>query len=363
MDMFLTFIAFIIVLGILVFVHELGHFLTAKLFKVKVLEFALGFPPRVFSFKKNETKYSIGLIPFGGYVKMLGEDETSTDPRAYNNQTAGKRFIIGIAGVVMNILLAWIILTAGFINGMTPMATPSSEVPGQSVKPQIFIVEVVKDSPAEKAGLTAGDIIIKGTVDSNETTFSSAESVSEFTTTNSGKEATFSLKRSEQTLEKKIILSSDKSESLGVGIINQSIVKVTWYKAPVVALRETYNIISITFDFIRNFFTKLFSTGKLSDQVGGPVAIYSLSGQAARSGAVVFIQFIAMLSINLALLNILPFPALDGGRALFVLLEKIFGKRIVKEDVENIIHTIGFLLLIALAIAVTYKDVVRLIAK
>lgn len=361
--MLLTIIAFLVVLGILVFVHELGHFLAAKWSKIKVLEFAIGFPPRILSFKKGETQYTIGALPFGGYVKMLGEDESSKDPRAFNNQSAGKRFLVGIAGVLMNVVLAWLILTILFSVGTTPIVTPSNQIGGEKIESQIFIAQIQKDSPADKASLAAGDQLVSGRSQEENVQFDSTEQVSQFTSKNINKEVVFVVKREGKTLEKPVVIGDDKSAPLGVSIVDQAKVRVAWYQAPYVALVETGRIIQVTFEFLGNFFKTLFVSGKVSDEVGGPVAIFNLSGVAARAGAVVLFQFIAMLSINLALINILPFPALDGGRLLFIILEKIAGKKVVKEEIEGIIHTVGFALLILLILAVTYKDILRLIQK
>lgn len=356
--MLLTLASFIVVLGILILVHEFGHFITAKLAGVKVLEFSIGFPPRILSFKKKETKYTVGLLPLGGYVQMLGEDSVSKDPRAYNNQTPGKRALIGIAGVVMNLILAWVVLTICFIAGTTPIAMPSSQISGGvEVKPQIFVAEVVSGSAADKAGIKIGDQII-GT---DTQTFNNMQAVTDFTKQNAGKAVQLKIKENNNVGLKTVQLGSGSESQLGVGILDQGIVKVVWYRAPLVALRESYEIIKYTFSFLGSFMKQLFTTASISDQVGGPVAIYSLSGVAARSGIIVFLQFIAMLSLNLALINILPFPALDGSRVFFIILEKIYGKRIVKEEVEAIIHTVGFALLIMLILAVTYKDIARLV--
>jgi regulator of sigma E protease len=361
--MVLTIIAFVVCLGVLILVHELGHFLAAKAFKVKVEEFSIGFPPRIATFKRGETKYSIGLLIFGGYVKMLGEEETSKDPRAFNNQTAGKRFIISIAGVVMNFILAWILITTGFIVGMTPMATPSEEIPGQIVKSQIYIVETLPDSAAAKAGLKAGDEIVSFKINDQETALDSLDSVSAFTAAHLGETVLIKIKRDSKELDQSVTLSANAEAPLGVSIFNQGIVKVAWYKAPYVGLKETCSLVGMTFDFLGSFVKQLFTSGKVSDQVGGPVAIFSMSGAAARAGIIVFIQFVAMLSINLALVNILPFPALDGARALLLVFEKIFKKRVLAENVENIVHFVGFAILIILILLISFRDVVRLFDK
>lgn len=360
--MFLTIIAFIFVIGILITVHEVGHFVAAKLSGIKVEEFSIGFPPRIMSFKRGETHYTIGALPLGGYVKMLGEDSLSKDPRAYGNQTPGKRFIVSIAGVLMNFVLAWLLLIIGFTAGMTPIATPSDRIPGGiAVKSQIYVVEVQKDSPASSAGLAAGDELVSGSANGETVIFKSPSDVSNFTKKNLNQEVLFNIKRQAETINKTIKISSNEEAPLGVGIQDQAVIRVPFYKAPYVALREIYAITAVMVSFLGSFFSQLFEAGKISDQVGGPVAIFNLSGAAARAGWMALLQFITMLSINLGLINILPFPALDGSRALFIVLEKIFGKKVLKENVENMVHTIGFFLLIALIIAITYKDIVRLI--
>ncbi len=362
--MLITILAFVFVLGLLILVHELGHFLAAKAAGVKVEEFSIGFPPRIFSFKRGETKYSVGALIFGGYVKMLGEDTESASPRAFNQQTPGKRFAISVAGVLMNFALAWIILSIGFMAGMTPPVTPSDQVKfGTAVKGQVYLAEIMSGSAAEKGDLKIGDQVLKLSSGSDIVDPTSLAQVSEFTGRNSGKEIAVKINRNNSVIEKTIKLSDDKSAPLGVAIINQSIVRVPWYLAPYVALLEFWGIVKVIFIFLGGFFTQLFHTATLSDQVGGPIAIFSLSGNAARAGAQALFQFIAMLSINLGLINILPIPALDGGRALFIILEKIFGKRIVKENIENIIHNVGFALLMLLVLAVTVKDVIKLFHK
>jgi regulator of sigma E protease len=358
----LTIIAFIFVIGILITVHEVGHFLATKASGIKVEEFAIGFPPRIFSFKKKETNYTIGALPFGGYVKMLGEDSYSKDPRAFNNQTPSKRFFVSVAGVMMNFLLAWLLLVVGFSAGMTPIATPSNEIPGRKIKSQIFIAEVQKDSSADKAGLKPGDELIKGTSPSGKTIeFKSINEVSSFTKDNINNEVKLEIKRDNEELGKTVLISNNKEAPLGVGIQDQAVVRVPFYQAPYIAIKEAYKITVLMLSFLGGFISQLFQQGRISDQVGGPVAIFNLSGAAARAGWIALLQFITMLSLNLGLINILPFPALDGSRALFVFLEKIFGKRVIKENVEGLIHTIGFVLLIGLIIAITYKDIIRLI--
>lgn len=361
--MILSIVAFIFVLGILVIVHEAGHFFMAKLSGVKVEEFAIGFPPRIISFKRHETRYTIGLLPLGGYVKMLGEEEVSKDPRSFGKQKPGKRFLISIAGVVMNLVLAWIILSVGFAVGMSSLVSDPSSIPGKTISSKVLITDITKDSPAQTIGLEPGDFIKSASVDGVEYQFGTINAFDQFSADNFGKNISLIIDRDGNLITKTVQMSKNKDEALGVSISDQTIVKVAWYMAPVIALRETFYIVKATFVFFQDFFHQLFVARTVSSDVGGPVAIYVFTGMAAKAGWMVLWQFIALLSVNLAFINILPFPALDGGRAVFIVLEKIFRKRIVKEEIENIIHVVGLATLLILVLLVTYRDILRYIIK
>ncbi|MFA4996063.1 MAG: site-2 protease family protein [Patescibacteria group bacterium] len=361
--MILTIVVFLLVIGVLILVHEFGHFIMAKKVGVKVEEFAIGFPPRLFSKKKGETEYSINAIPLGGYVKMLGELEHSKDKRAFENQTPGKRFSIAVAGVVMNLILAWVILTIGFAAGMSPIVSSPDAIPGKKLSSEIIFADVSPNSSAEKAGILSGDVAISATSSGELVEFSSLDQFDKYNSDHKNQVVKYQIKRDGNTIEKEAALSDDSDSQLGVAIIEKAVIRVPWYKAPYVALHETYEIVKLTFEFFGSFVSKLFSTGTVEEGVGGPVAIYVYTGMAVKAGAMVLLQFVALLSINLAVINILPFPALDGGRLVFILLEKIFKKRVVKEKVENTIHLVGYALLILLIVAITYRDIANLFHK
>lgn len=361
--MILTIVVFLIVIGLLVIVHEFGHFVIAKKTGVKVLEFAIGFPPRIFSKKRGETEYSINVVPLGGYVKMLGELEHSKDKRAFENQKPSVRFWISIAGVIMNIVLAWVLLTIGFAVGMSPIVSDPASIPGKKLSSEIILAGIEKDSPAEKAGIEDGDVALSATSDGTLTSFSTLDQFDQYNADHKNKTVIYSLKRNNEIVSKEAKLSDDSDSQLGVSIIEKVEIRVPWYKAPVVALRETYRIAHLTFEFLGTFIKNLFIHGQIEKEVGGPVAIYTYTGLALEAGFMVLLQFVALLSINLALINIMPFPSLDGGRLVFIILEKFFGKKVVKENIENIIHTIGFAVLIIFIIAVTYKDIANLFHK
>jgi len=359
--MIITIITFLIVLGILVFVHELGHFIAAKKSGVIVEEFSIFIPPRIWSKKVGETRYSINLIPFGGYVKMLGEMDESKNPRSYGNQPKFKRLMISISGVLMNILFAWAILTVGFAFGMPPLVSPAKTLPGEKNVEGILVIYVEEGSVAENSGFSKGDLIYSATVNGKTLEFASDQELIDFTSSHLGQEVTFDVEISGERKNISATISDNKEAPLGIAPIDNLKVKIPWYQAPYVALRETYMIAKATAEVLGDLFGTLFTKGKIVEGVGGPVAIYSFTSLAVDLGWMIVIQFVALLSVGLAMFNILPFPALDGGRMLFIILESIFGKKVVKESVENIIHLVGFGLLIVLFILLTYNDISRLI--
>jgi regulator of sigma E protease len=258
----------------------------------------------------------------------------------------------------MNLVLAWIILFIGFSIGMSPIVSDAKSIPGKRLSNKIVVANVVSGSPAEEAGIKAGDTLLSMSQSGDPVVFDDSEEVINFTGPRLGQEIKIQLKDDKGSFEKTAKLSEDEEAPLGLEMIDETIIRVPVYKAPYYALRETYKITELTGKFFGNFFATLFTSGKVNEGVGGPVAIYVYTGFAVEAGIMILLQFIAILSVNLALVNILPFPSLDGGRIVFIILERIFGKKIVKEKVENIIHTVGFALLILLIIAVTYRDIV-----
>ncbi len=359
--MILTIISFVVILSILVVAHEFGHFIVAKRTGIKVEEFAIGFPPRVWSKKVGETEYSINAIPLGGYVKMLGEVEKSSHPRAFENQSRGVRFSTAIAGVVMNIILAWFILTIGFAIGMSPIVSDYRDIPGKVMNSEIIVASVLSDSAAASAGLKQMDKIISIENGEEKHIFGSIEELSEYTKSHQGEKVLVNYNRDGESQQKEVALGKDTVSPLGISAVNNAIVRVAWYKAPYVALRETYEITKYTALFVKDLFVKIFTDQKVSDQVGGPVQIYMATGTAVKIGFMAVLQLIAILSVNLAIINIMPLPALDGGRILFIIIESIARKRVIKEKVESIIHTIGFALLFLVIALVTYNDIAKLI--
>ena len=347
----LTLIAFLLILGLLIFVHEAGHFTAAKLSGVKVEEFAFGFPPRLVCKKKGDTNYCINLFPVGGYVKMLGEDEESKSPRAFSNQKARYRLFIVVAGVIMNFILGGVLLSIGYGIGMSPISLNDADFAGTNKVNQVFIAQVNDNSPAQAAGLKKGDVVQD---------FTNIEDFSSFTKSNLSKSISVDILRDDKPVQVTINVSDNSSAPIGVGLMDVAKVKLSFFPAIYYGFKDmiltSKNVVVALYLIV----VGLFKTGKVGDAVSGPVGIFNVTGQAVRLGFIYILQLAALLSINLAIINILPFPGLDGSRALLIGLEGIFRKKVITSEVESLIHTIGFVILILLILLVTFKDILAL---
>ena len=356
-----TAIIFIIVLGVLVFVHEFGHFIFAKRAGMKVEEFGFGFPPRIWGVKKGETLYSINAIPFGGFVKILGEEgEQRDNPRSFSSKPFGPRLKVIIAGVTMNFFLAVVLLMVTNFFGLR-IGLVDDKTSSVARDKAVQIIEVSKDSPADKAGMMLLDEVVGFKLNGSLKVVSKTEDVQTFIRENIGQPVVIVIKRNKDLLEKEIVPRlnpPDGQGALGVSLALTGVVSYPWYEA---IWRGVYDAVILSINTIFGYFV-LFKTlllkGKLIADVSGPVGIATLTGQAARMGINYLMQFTAMISINLAVLNIIPFPALDGGRALLIIVEKLKGSPVNKK-IEQVVNTIGFALLIALMVYVTAKDITR----
>lgn len=343
--------SFILALGVLIFVHEFGHFLIAKRSGVLVEIFSLGFGPRLFGFRWAETDCRISLLPLGGYVKMLGqefEDEASTDLRSFSQKKIGARASIIVAGPVMNFLLPFLLLPIVFLLGY--------RVPAHLTSAPV-IQGVMENLPAEKAGLQAGDEIRK--VGDVSTTHWAA--VLDAIAAAEGKPVELSLRRGEEEVlttltpqfheeQKRWLIGVQmaeaqtllESEPLGFG------------DACVEGAKENMRLIAVTSRILLQLVTFDLSYKVL----GGPIAIAKTTAEAAKAGLAEFLYFISFLSIQLAMLNLLPIPVLDGGHLFFLLVEKIRGK-VVSLSVRRVATQVGFFLLIALMLVITINDIDR----
>lgn len=351
--MILTIIIFVAILVLLIFVHEFGHFIVAKICKVKVLEFAFGFPPRLYAKKRGETIYSINAIPLGGYCKLYGEEEKLDKPGSFMSRPVFQRILIVVAGAIMNLILAIILMTIGFTVGMTPLVSDPATLPGQKTS-QVMVAYVQPGSPAEKAGITYGTVL---------NGFSSASDLSKYTHENIGKSINLQIEKANEKSEKNIQLSQDDSAPLGVSVISITKVKQNFFVAIWTSIKETGKVIAAMFVFLWEILRSFFTTGKAgpaAEGVTGPVGLFNFTSEALKIGWIYVLQLVALISINLGIINLLPFPALDGGKILFLGLEGIFRRKVVRQEIENIIHLIGFALLILLIIAITYRDIINL---
>ncbi|MFC1721341.1 RIP metalloprotease [Patescibacteria group bacterium] len=364
----LTIIVFVIILGILIFAHELGHFLAAKSLGVRVEEFGFGFPPRLVRvFKRGDTEYTFNWIPVGGFVKMTGQsdfevedqEKIKDDPKSFLNKKPWQRLIILCAGVGMNFALAAILLSIGFMIGLPAAVGPDMPAGAQVKDERIQVLLTDSGSPADEAGITSGDTILALNGSVPET----VQGVVDYNTEHKGQTITITIERGDEILDKEVALRADppKGEGpLGISLAETAKVSFPWYLAIWQGIKSTGELtVEIIVAFGR-LIGSLISAGQVSGEVAGPVGIAVLTGQVTKLGFVYILQFTALLSINLAIINILPFPALDGGHILFLLVEKIRGgKTHQAAKVENIIHLIGFGLIFALLAAVTYRDVAK----
>ena len=333
----MTIIYAIIIFCLLIFVHELGHFIVAKACGVKVNEFAIGMGPAIFKKQKGETLYAVRLFPIGGFCAMEGEDEDSEDDRAFNNKPAWQRALVLTAGSFMNLLTAVVLMIViAFVVGQ---ATTT-------------VNEVLDDSPAYRAGMMSGDRIVEvdGTaVDEWNDVITyigeSSRDTADIVVERDGAQQTLTaaLEYDKESGRNKIGITPEMKHSVA-GSVGSGI-------------KNTWNMTVMMYKVIKQLFTGDVSVSELS----GPVGIVYAVNQSAKAGVIYVIYLASLLSLNLAIMNMLPFPALDGGRLLFLLIRKITGKKIT-DAIEGKIHFIGIILLMVLMVYVTWNDIVKFIA-
>ncbi len=361
MHFLLSAAVFIIILALLVLVHEFGHFITAKKAGMEVKEFGFGFPPRIFAVKKGETEYSLNWLPFGGFVKITGEDNTEPEnPRSFVNKGFWARFATLIAGVAMNLILAWVLLSIGFMSGLPTAVAPGQQLPAHAYVrgASISVLEVAPGSPADTAGMQIGDKITS--IDGRH--FSNLDALVNFAESQKGETLDIKAVRGSEGLEFKVLARRNPPSGQGAIGVELGYVGLLFYHPWFYAFSQSF---SATWQIIQETGAGLYNivaTHHGLQNIGGPVKIASLTGQVTSLGISYIINFTALLSVNLALLNIIPFPALDGGRILFLLIEKIRGKK-NNQTVEQWFNMIGFAILILLIILVSVRDVGSLIKR
>ncbi|MFA6050799.1 MAG: RIP metalloprotease RseP [Candidatus Paceibacterota bacterium] len=358
----MSFLTLIAVISILVFVHELGHFLVAKFSNVRVDEFAIGFPPRIFSFRYKETIYAINLIPFGGYVKIFGENpdvESIAGPdsgRSFVNKKRSIQAAILIAGIAMNILFAWALLSVTFMMGIRESA------PSPELATSVLVSNVLEGSPAELAGLKPSDIVT-GVTDAggNVSKRVSTDSIQQAIASSKGKAVTVSYERDgkNQTVSITPSPNGDGRPTIGIAMTDVMESKYGFFKSIIEGAKSTWSLTIQTAIGIVAFLQTFFVFSADLSQVSGPVGIAGYLNQAREFGASTLFMFVALISINLAVVNLLPFPALDGGRLLFVAIESII-RRPISPKISNTLNLIGFGLLLLLMAVITVSDVGKL---
>jgi regulator of sigma E protease len=345
-----TLVAFFFVLAIVVIAHELGHFATAKACGVKVEEFGIGYPPRIMAVKYGETEYSLNWVPLGGFTKMAGEEDPKIE-RSLASKSVGQRLIVLSAGSLMNFILPFLLLAIAYM------------IPHDIVVGDVSVAEVVASSPAEAAGIQAGDIILE----INGKPINNTADVSRYIQLSLGNEMTILLQHSDGTTEEVTVVPRwnppEGQGSVGFAIKTENAIVEKRSDNPWVAFKNGTTEAFETLVLFKNGILSLFIGTSSATELVGPVGIAQITGEVAQAGISPLLEWTAFFSLNLAIINLLPLPALDGGRIIFVLLEWIRGGKKVSPETEGKIHFIGFALLIMLMVAVTFQDIGRIIGE
>lgn len=345
-------IAIVVIAGlaILILGHEAGHFFVAKLFGMKVDEFGFGFPPRIKAIKKGETEYSFNWLPFGGFVKISGEEEQITNPeklqslspeekkRYFLFQPAWKRFLVIASGVLVNFIIGWLAISFVLMAGASSLIVVNGVQPG---------------SPAENAGIATGDIIKN---------YSSSGDFKNFINENRGRQTTFEIIRGGKDLKFTAVprVSTGPNEgALGIEFSETGIERQNFSPALISGFKESILISQATISAFYELFKNLIVRGSLMDGVVGPVGIFVVAEQTGHFGLIYLLQLLGLISLNLAVLNLIPFPALDGGRLFLIILEKIKGSP-VSIKTQSLVNGVGFAMLLFLMAIITVRDVVNL---
>ena len=365
----LTTVAFIIIFSVLVLVHEWGHFAAARKSGMHVEEFGVGLPPqakKVYKDKKG-TIYSLNWIPFGGFVRIFGDnatdEKTLNDKKSFASKSIWQRTMVILAGVTMNFLLAWVLITIGFTFGMRPFLVGQADI-DKGIKAGIietqnayYVKDVEAGMPLSKTDLKSGDHIVS----INGVAISKKIVLKDILKPNLKNEITYI--RDKET--KKLTVTANNEGKIGMSyypqdLLNVKKVKYPFYKAPIKAFSEIWRLSVLTVKMIGNVVSSIVSKFTVPEGVAGPVGIYKMTEAFANQGFMALVQFTALLSISLGVINIMPFPALDGGRFLFIIFEAIT-RRKANAKWETIIHTIGFALLMIFILIITWNDIVKLI--
>jgi len=363
----MSILLFFVVILLLVLVHEFGHFIIAKRAGIRVDEFAFGFPPKLWKKKWGETTYSFNALPLGGYVKIYGEnpDEVSESvdkKRSFTHQSKWIQGFVITGGVIFNLLLAWFLIAGTLMIGVPASADMAEE--GYVIQDQrLMITGVHEKSPAQISGVRSGDTLLQISDGSSVIMSISPESVMEFVDAREGRSLIFTFLRNDIPQQMTITpVSGIVPDHAAIGIYMDMVgtLQLPFHVALWEGLKKTYQYTELTAVGIAQFLSNAVTGDSDFSQVTGPVGIVNAVGDAADSGLTNLLLFTALISINLAVINVLPFPALDGGRLLFIVIEGITRKQI-KTQVANAFNVVGFALLMLLMVVVTYHDIAKLV--
>jgi len=363
----MSIILFFVVIFVLVLVHEFGHFCVAKKTGMRVDEFGIGFPPKVASIKKGETVYSFNLLPIGGFVRIFGEDaaDAASSPdreRSFIAKSPLQQSMVLIAGVMMNMMFAWFLFILVFAVGI-PTVVDEADA---SVDARLIVSEVIENSPAAEAGLPRGAVITGLSANNESDQILNVSSFQAFTEDRPAQalDVTYTYAGEEKTVSVTpvtgLVQETPNRAVMGVALAMIDVVSRPIHIAVIEGTKQTFNtLIAVTVGISTLLYDTLLFQADLSG-VAGPIGIVGLVEEASQFGLTSLLLFTALISVNLAVINLLPFPALDGGRLLFVAIEVIKGSPIKPVWVARL-NTIGFFLLIALMVAVTWSDIAKII--
>jgi len=358
--MLATFLITLLTIVFLAALHEFGHFILAKKMGVKIEEFGLGYPPRVLGKKIGETTYSLNLLPFGAFVRPSGEEDPIEDWRSLKQKAIWQRALITLGGVVSFWIIGVILLTIVFNLGMPTAILDTDLAPNSKVQ----IVDIASNSPAQMAGLQMGDSVKKLTIDNLQFPIAKVEELQKLIEEYKGEEIVLTIERGKEIFDVNLVprVSPPPEEgSLGVSLVRVVIKNYPFYIAPLKAMDASIKTTLNIFEGFSQTFTSLIGGEGLPQGVElmGPVGIAVLISHAFQTGFIYYLQFVAIIAFHLAIINALPIPALDGGKLLFLGIEKIKGSPINQKTEKNINATF-FALLVLLMILVTIKDLVKI---
>lgn len=362
----LTLIAFIVIFSVLILVHEWGHFKAARSGGVKVEEFGFGMPPKAATLYKDKagTNYTLNWIPFGGFVRLFGEDahdpETLKDPRSFASKSIGRRAFIIVAGVLMNFALAWLLITIALTAGMRPFLATQADIEKGiaagliETRHVLYIHELTENSVLKDSDVKPETAITQVNGKEVTTTEDFVKSLKP--------NATVNLTVLEGEAQRTVTAKADAEGKLGVTISEQdyitSVKEIQYpiYKAPFYAAKEVVRLSYLTVKMLGDVVVSIVAKFAIPAGVSGPVGIFKMTGHFAQQGIIELLKFASLLSVSLGVINVMPFPALDGGRLLFIVFE-ILLRRKPNAKMEAIVHATGFALLMILIAIITWNDI------